>query len=125
MPDKLRLVRGVEPEFVPAPVGGLCPDPQVAARDGARPARLQRRRLRVFFLWLLEPDEAAAHLRRERKHWERVRAEYERIREEETPATNKQRAFRIVLEGGIAVARGRIEQAHRAERKLLRRPRAG
>ena len=77
--------------------------------------------LRVFFLWLLEPREAAGYLRRERDYWEERLAEYEQIREREAVRSRKQQAFRIALEAGIAIARARIEWARWAEREVARR----
>ena len=67
--------------------------------------------LRVFFLWLLEPDEAASFLRAERDRFRALVAELERIEAEEEPRTPKQRAYRVALVGGLATMRARIEWA--------------
>ena len=40
--------------------------------------------LRTFFLWLLEPEEAALQLERERAYWHGVREEFRRIQDEPT-----------------------------------------
>ncbi len=57
--------------------------------------------LRTFFLWLLEPDEAAEQLEGERAYWQGVLDEFLRIQEEPTGRNKKARTFRIALEGGI------------------------
>ena len=64
--------------------------------------------LRTFFLWLLEPEEAAAQLEREREYWSGVLTEFERIEAEPTTSGKKGRTFRIALEGGMAVVRARL-----------------
>src|SRR5512134_144672 len=64
--------------------------------------------LRTFFLWLLEPEEARGHLERERDHWRGQLADLERIREEPAGTSRKERAFRLALEGGIAVVEARL-----------------
>ena len=65
--------------------------------------------LRTFFLWLLDSEEAAAQLERERAYWSGVLEEYRRIEDEPTGTDRKSRAFRIALEGGIAGAETRLE----------------
>jgi PadR family transcriptional regulator AphA len=65
--------------------------------------------LRIFFLWLLEPDEAVEQLERERDYSAAMLAEFRRISEEPTGANRKARTFRIALEGGIRYAESRIE----------------
>ena len=65
--------------------------------------------LRTFFLWLLEPEEAAQQLERERDYSAAMLAEFRRIREEPTGANRKARTFRIALEGGIRYAEARLE----------------
>ena len=64
--------------------------------------------LRTFFLWLLEPVEAVAHLERERAYSQSVLDEYLRIQAEPTGNNKKARTFRIALEGGIHFVEGRI-----------------
>jgi len=64
--------------------------------------------LRTFFLWLLEPGEARAHLLRERDHTRAQLDELERIRAEPAGSSGKERAFRLALEGGIAVTEARL-----------------
>jgi DNA-binding PadR family transcriptional regulator len=56
--------------------------------------------LRRFFLWALEPEEAAMLLERERAYWQGMLAELERIEAEPTGTSRKARMFRIALEGG-------------------------
>ena len=67
--------------------------------------------LRVFFLWLLEPDEAAAFLRAERDRYLALHAELERIQAEEEPESPKQRAYRLALVGGLMTFEARIRWA--------------
>lgn len=65
--------------------------------------------LRIFLLWLLEPEDAEAHLLEERDHWRGVLAELEEIEAEPPGATRKERAFRLALEDGLRLVRGRLE----------------
>jgi PadR family transcriptional regulator, regulatory protein AphA len=65
--------------------------------------------LRTFFLWLLEPEDAAAQLERERAHWAQILAELETIAEEPPGTSRKERAFRLALEGGLATVRVRLD----------------
>ena len=65
--------------------------------------------LRMFFLWLLEPEEAAQQLERERDYSAAMLAEFRRISEEPSGANRKGRTFRIALEGGIRYAESRLE----------------
>ncbi|HWN21456.1 MAG TPA: PadR family transcriptional regulator [Gaiellaceae bacterium] len=67
--------------------------------------------VRVFFLWLLEPAEAAAFLRAERDRYLALHAELERIQAEEEPANPKQRAYRVALVGGLLTFEARIRWA--------------
>jgi PadR family transcriptional regulator, regulatory protein AphA len=67
--------------------------------------------LRIFFLWLLEPGEAAGFLRGERDRFRSLLAEFERIEAEEQPQTPKQRAYRLALVGGLLTTRARIQWA--------------
>ena len=65
--------------------------------------------LRLFFLWLLTPEEAERQLGEERIYWEARLAEYEGIRNEPTGEDRKSRTLRIQLEGGIKVVEARLE----------------
>jgi len=65
--------------------------------------------LRTFFLWLLEPAEAAEQLEREQRYWAGVLEEFRRIEEEPTGKDRKSRAFRVALEGGIGGVEARLE----------------
>jgi PadR family transcriptional regulator, regulatory protein AphA len=67
--------------------------------------------VRVFFLWLLEPEEAAAFLRAERDRYLVLHAELERIQAEEEPRSPKQRAYRVALVGGLLTFEARIRWA--------------
>ena len=64
--------------------------------------------LRTFFLWLLEPAEAADRLEDERTYWQSVHDEFLRIQDEPTGRDKKSRTFRIALEGGIAGVEARL-----------------
>ena len=74
--------------------------------------------LRSFFLWLLDPADAAAFLEAERDRFRRLLAELERIQDEEIPATPKQRAYRLALVGGLMTIRARIEWSEWALREV-------
>jgi DNA-binding PadR family transcriptional regulator len=65
--------------------------------------------LKTFFLWLLEPDEAASQLEHEQDYWSGVLGEFRRIEVEPTRDDKKSRAFRIALEGGIRTVEARLE----------------
>ena len=65
--------------------------------------------LRLFFLWLLEPEEARAHLERERTHWLGVLRQFENIAAHPREATRKDDSYRLALEAGITSARARLE----------------
>jgi DNA-binding PadR family transcriptional regulator len=65
--------------------------------------------LRIFFLWLLEPAEARAHLERERRYWRGIRDELDAIRAEPSGTSRKERAYRLSLEGGILSVQARID----------------
>lgn len=67
--------------------------------------------LRAFLLWLLAPDDAASYLRREAaEHEARLRG-YELKAATWQPATDAQRAGRIVLEAGLRTERALVEWA--------------
>jgi DNA-binding PadR family transcriptional regulator len=74
--------------------------------------------LRVFFLWLLEPREAEEYLRRELEAHRARLAEYEAMAAASRPASPKERAFRIALEGGIRSRRAAVEWAEWAIRRV-------
>lgn len=67
--------------------------------------------LRLFFLWLLEPEDADAYLRAEADRARAVLAELEAIAEQKDPDTPKTRAYRIALELGLRTTRARLEWA--------------
>jgi DNA-binding PadR family transcriptional regulator len=64
--------------------------------------------LRTFFLWLLDPEDAAAQLERECEYWREILKEFERIQDEPTGGGRKGRTFRIALEGGIRTVEARL-----------------
>ena len=77
--------------------------------------------LRIFFLWLLEPGEAAACLEREAEYYRGVLEELEAIAaEEDEPDRPKTRAYRISLESGLRVTRARLDWAEWAAREYRR-----
>jgi hypothetical protein len=57
--------------------------------------------LRVFFLWLVEPDDAAAYVRALAEHHRTTLARYEAAAGGGSPTTDRERASRIALEAGI------------------------
>ena len=65
--------------------------------------------LRTFFLWLLEPEEARAHLEREQEHWRGILDELEAIRAAPRGSDRKEHAFLLALEGGIRSTEARLE----------------
>lgn len=99
-----------------------------AVRQWLRETEPQRRVrneavLRTFFLWLLEPEEAVAHLERERDLHRALLAELEAIAEAEPePTTPKELSYRLALEGGIRVTRARAEWAEWAIEEVRSRP---
>jgi PadR family transcriptional regulator, regulatory protein AphA len=79
--------------------------------------------LRLFFLWLLEPDEADAYLRAEVEQARATLDELERIAAQEDPDNPKTRAYRTALDLGLHTARARLEWAEGAVTAADRRPR--
>jgi PadR family transcriptional regulator, regulatory protein AphA len=79
--------------------------------------------LRLFFLWLLEPDEADAYLRAEVEQARATLDEFERIAAQEDPDNPKTRAYRTALDLGLHTARARLEWAEGAVTAADRRPR--
>ena len=67
--------------------------------------------LRLFFLWLLEAEDAEAYLRTEAERARSVLAELEAIAAQEDPDSPKVRAYRIALELGLRTTRARLEWA--------------
>jgi DNA-binding PadR family transcriptional regulator len=65
--------------------------------------------LRIFFLWLLEPDEAIAKLGEERAYWRARLDELELIKAGPRGPGRKEQAFGIALEGGIRSIAARLE----------------
>jgi DNA-binding PadR family transcriptional regulator len=76
--------------------------------------------LRLFFLWLLEPDEAQAYLRDEARRSRHVLAELEAIAANPDPDSPKTRAYRIALELGLRTTKARLEWAEWALREAAR-----
>ena len=120
---KLREARLIR-EGAAAPRGGRVYELTDAGLEEVRrwlretePSRTVRNEttLRLFFLWLLEPEEAEAYLRTEAEHARELLAELERIAAEEDPDTRKTRAYRVALELGLRVTRARLEWAEWAE----------
>jgi PadR family transcriptional regulator, regulatory protein AphA len=78
-----------------------------------RPSRTVRDEaaLRLFFLWLLEPEDAEAYLRGEADRAREVLGELEAIAAQRDPDSPKTRAYRVALELGLRSARARLEWA--------------
>jgi PadR family transcriptional regulator AphA len=74
--------------------------------------------LRIFFLWLLEPDEARTELERERRYWSERLEELEAIKAGPRGPGRKEQAFGIALEGGIRSIETRLEWLSWAESQL-------
>ncbi len=74
--------------------------------------------LRVFFLWLLEPDEAAAYLDREAEHQRRLLAELEGIAASTVIADAKDETYWLALDYGLRITRTRIEWAEDSARAV-------
>ncbi len=70
--------------------------------------------LRVFFLWLLDPDEAAEYLDREAEYHRELLGELEEIAASEEPVSAKDRAYRLALDYGLRTVRARLEWAEAA-----------
>jgi DNA-binding PadR family transcriptional regulator len=77
--------------------------------------------LRVFFLWLLDPEEAAAYLDREVEFQRRLLADLERIAASPAADDDKERAYRLALDFGLRVTRTRGEWAEDAARAVRAR----
>jgi DNA-binding PadR family transcriptional regulator len=77
--------------------------------------------LRVFFLWLLEPDEAAAYLDREAEYQRRLLADLERIASSPAPTDAKERSYRLALDYVLRVTRTRREWAEDGAREIRAR----
>ena len=65
--------------------------------------------LRTFFLWLLEPADARAHLEREQAYWQGLLEQLQTIRGEPRGTSRKEHAFLLALEGGIRTAESRLD----------------
>jgi DNA-binding PadR family transcriptional regulator len=78
--------------------------------------------LRLFFLWLLEPEDAEAYLRGEAERFREQLEEYEAIAAQPDPDNPKTRAYRIALELGLRSARARLEWAEWAVTAVRRPP---
>ncbi len=79
--------------------------------------------LRLFFLWLLDPAEAAAYLRGEAERAREILAQLEEIAAQEDPETPKTRAYRVALELGLRSAQARLDWAEWAATEPARRSR--
>ncbi len=77
--------------------------------------------LRVFFLWLLEPEEAAAYLDHEAAYERQLLAELERIAASPPPDDPKERAYRLALDFGLRVTRARLGWAEDAAKEVRAR----
>jgi DNA-binding PadR family transcriptional regulator len=80
--------------------------------------------LRVFFLWLLDPGEAAAYLDREAEFQRGLLADLERIAASSAPGDPKEQAYRLALDYGLRVTRTRLEWAEDAAGELRARRRS-
>jgi PadR family transcriptional regulator, regulatory protein AphA len=132
-PELARLREaGLIREGAAAPRGGRVYEVTDAGLEEVRrwlretePSRTVRNEsaLRLFFLWLLEPDEADEYLRGEAEQARATLEEFERIAAQEDPDNPKTRAYRTALDLGLHTARARLEWAEGAIRAGGRRPR--
>jgi PadR family transcriptional regulator AphA len=74
--------------------------------------------LRIFLLWLLEPEEAAAYLRREQGLLELELEELEAIAEEDDPQTPPEKAAALALGHGLRILRARLGWVEWAQREV-------
>ena len=75
--------------------------------------------LRIFFLWLLDEEDAEAWLDREEEYLSGLLAELDAIvAEEPPPASRRERSFRLALEWGRATTQARIEWARAARAEV-------
>lgn len=70
--------------------------------------------LRVFLLWLLEPVEAEAHLRREAEYLRGLLAELEAVAAGPREETRKELSYGLALDWGLRETRARVEWAEAA-----------
>ena len=77
--------------------------------------------LRVFFLWLLEPGDATAHLRREAEYLEALLAELEAIAAGPREESRKELAYGLALDWGLRETRARLEWVETARRTVASR----
>jgi DNA-binding PadR family transcriptional regulator len=76
--------------------------------------------LRVFFLWLMEPEVARAYVRDQHEYHQAQLARYEGYAATGTPDTAAGWAFRICLEAGIRHERALVEWAAWARTRVGR-----
>ena len=81
--------------------------------------------LRVFFLWLMDPDDAIAFLREDAEVHRRKLDEYEGGARERPSDDPSSWAFRLALEWGIRYERGILEWNAWAQDQVAARPRRG
>ncbi len=70
--------------------------------------------LRVFLLWLLEPDDAEAHLLREADYLRGLLAELETVAAGPRESTRNELAYGLALDWGLRETRARLEWAEAA-----------
>jgi DNA-binding PadR family transcriptional regulator len=74
--------------------------------------------LRVFFLWLLDREEAAEYLDREVEFQRRLLADLERIAAAPVADDDKERSYRLALDFGLRITRARRDWAENAAREV-------
>ena len=77
--------------------------------------------LRVFFLWLLRPDEAASYLDREAAYQRELLEGLADIATSSAPVGAKEHAYRLALDYGLRVTRARLQWAEEAARDVRAR----
>jgi len=114
---------GLIREGAAAPRGGRVYELTDAGLDEVRrwlretePSRTVRDEasLRIFFLWLLAPEEAEAYLRGEAERARAMLAQLEAIAAQRDPDSPKTRAYRVALELGLRTTKARLAWARSA-----------
>jgi hypothetical protein len=78
--------------------------------------------LRTFFLWLMEPDAARAHVQAELDAAEEALGGLRTLAARRRPATPAERSQRIALEAGLRATQARAEWARWALQRLDDQP---
>lgn len=91
---------------------------------GTEPERSKREEafLRVFFLWLLPPQEAADYLRRQAAYHQDTLERYLEYAQAPPPGTDAELSYRLALEAGIRHEKALLSWAQWAAAEVEARP---